>query len=129
MNPMHTSAPLVLIIDDDAYLQKAYAAKLKHEGYEVASAPNGAEGIRRIREDAPDVVLLDLVMPEMSGIELLKQVHEDPALKDKVRIIVLSNSVRESDKELMLRYGAKDYFIKSTTPIATIVEVIKRQLG
>lgn len=119
----------ILIIDDDAYLQKAYTAKLEHEGYDVMSAPNGAEGIRRIREDAPDIVLLDLVMPEMSGIELLKQVNEDPALKGKVRIIVLSNSVRESDKELMLRYGAEDYFIKSTTPIAAVVEVIKRHLG
>ncbi|HTK60691.1 MAG TPA: response regulator [Candidatus Baltobacteraceae bacterium] len=120
---------LILIIDDDKYLQKAYSAKLTHEGFDVLGAGTGAEGMRRIRESSPDLVLLDLVMPEMSGIEVLKTVSEDPELKEKTKIIVLSNSVRESDKELMLKYGAADYFIKSTTPIATIVEVIRKQLG
>ena len=120
---------LILIIDDDKYLQKAYTAKLLHDGYDVLAAGTGTEGMRRIRESSPDLVLLDLVMPEMSGIEVLKNVQDDPELKEKTKIIVLSNSVRESDKELMLKYGAIDYFIKSTTPITTVVEVIKKHLA
>ena len=125
---MPDKTPLILIVDDDAYLQKAYSAKLAHEGFEVLSAGTGTEGMRLIREAHPDLVLLDLVMPEMSGIEVLKEVQADPELRDRTKIIVLSNSVRESDKALMIEYGARDYFIKSTTPIQTIVEVIKRNL-
>ena len=86
--------------------------KLIREGYEVVSAQDGEAGFDKIKEEKPDLVLLDIVMPKMSGIDVLESMHEDEELS-KIPVIIISNSGQDTEIERTKALGAKDYLIKA----------------
>ena len=115
----------VLIVEDDSFLASAYKSKLTNSGYEVTVASNGKEALSSVLLKKPDVVLLDLVMPEMDGFETLKQLRANPKW-EKIPIIVATNLGQDEDKEKAKKLGANDFIEKSHTPLAQIIEAIEK---
>lgn len=102
----------ILIIDDTEFMIKLTTDILREAGYEVIiTASNGLQGLQKVSEEKPDLVILDAVMPSMDGFEVLKILRDDECNKN-MAIIVLSNQDNEDDKIACLEKGANDYIIK-----------------
>ena len=113
----------VLIAEDDKFLLMAYAAKMKKAGFDAVLANNGAEAVQKAVSENPDIILLDLVMPEKDGFEALADLKKDAKTK-KIPVIILSNLGQEEDIEKGKKLGAADYLIKSDISIKGVVEKI-----
>lgn len=118
----------VLIIEDDPFLNEMYAAKFNQEDFEVEVAIDGKEGLNKIKESKPDLILLDIVLPKMDGFEILKQIKADPSLK-KIPIILLTNLGQKSEVEKGLKLGADEYIIKAHFTPTAVVAKVKEMLG
>ncbi|WP_260294615.1 response regulator [Sedimenticola hydrogenitrophicus] len=105
----------ILIVDDEKNIAISVDYLLRREGYEVSVAHDGEEGLRRIRDDRPDLVLLDIMMPKLNGFEVCEAVRQDPELAG-VRIVMLTAKGRDAEKEKGLALGADAYITK---PFAT----------
>lgn len=117
----------ILVVEDDKFLRKVYESKLPKEGFQVISANDGEAGLEAMRKEKPDLVLLDLIMPKMTGFDVLVEVQKDAGLK-KIPILVLSNLGQEEDMVKAKALGAKDFFIKSNFSIKEVVDKIKQHL-
>jgi DNA-binding response OmpR family regulator len=117
----------ILIIEDDRFLRELIARKLKTEGYEVLEAVDGEEGLKRIKEEKPDLVLLDLILPGIDGFEVLAKAKEDPETA-QIPVIILSNLGQREEVERGLKLGAIDYLIKAHFTPGEIIEKIKNIL-
>lgn len=102
----------ILIIDDEIILLEAIAKKLSLEGFEIIKAADGQEGLEKIKLEHPDLILLDILMPKMDGMEVLEEVNKDPELA-KIPIIVISNSGQPVEIEKAMSLGVRDYLIKA----------------
>lgn len=111
-----------LIVDDEKPLARALELKLTHEGFEAQVVHNGVDAIKSLKAEKFDIVLLDLIMPEEDGFEVLKAMK---SLKINIPIIISSNLSQEEDIERAKLLGAVDYFVKSDTTLAEIVDKIK----
>ena len=118
----------ILLIEDDKFLRKVIVRKLTTEGYEVVEAIDGERGIEATREEKPDLVILDLVLPEIDGFEVLATLKKD---KDvfKIPVVVLSNLGDKENMERALKMGAADYLIKSSLEPSEILERINKIFG
>jgi DNA-binding response OmpR family regulator len=114
----------VLIIEDDRFLRELMVRKLKMENFEVIEAEDGAEGLKKIKEEKPDLVLLDLILPEMDGFEVLEQKRKDEEIKN-IPVIILSNLGQKEEIDRGLQLGAKDYLIKAQFSPSEIIEKVK----
>ena len=117
-------AKTILIIEDDKFLRELVIQKLIKEGYETSEAVDGEEGIKKIKEEKPDLILLDLILPGIDGFEVLSKMREDPALA-QIPVIILSNLGQKDDVEKGLKMGAVDYLIKAHFTPGEIIEKIK----
>ena len=117
-------AKTILIIEDDKFLRELVIQKLIKEGYETSEAVDGEEGIKKIKEEKPDLILLDLILPGIDGFEVLSKMREDPALA-QIPVIILSNLGQKDDVEKGLKMGAIDYLIKAHFTPGEIIEKIK----
>lgn len=117
----------VLIIEDDKFLTKIYKTKLEKEGIAVEFASNGEDGLVKLKEVKPKVVLLDLIMPKMDGFQVLEHVQADAELK-ATPILVLSNLGQDEDITKAKSLGAKDFIVKSDTSIQAVVDRMKEFL-
>ena len=117
-------ARTILIIEDDKFLRELITRKLLNEAYEVSEAVDGEEGIKKIKEEKPDLILLDLILPGIDGFEVLSKKKEDPALAS-IPVIILSNLGQKDDVEKGLKMGAIDYLIKAHFTPGEIIEKIK----
>lgn len=117
----------VLIVEDTELLRKIYQDKLQQEGYEVLTAGDGLESLNVIRSHTVDLVLLDLVMPRMSGLEALETMKADPRTKD-IPVVILSNLGQDDDIERGLNLGAVDYLIKNSAKPADVSAKIRLTL-
>ena len=97
---------------------------LTRAGFEVANAKTGSEGVSKFQEWHPDLILLDLILPDQNGFEVLRQIRRMPG-GPEVKVIVLSNLSRETQGEEAHRLGALDYLVKSNFSLDEIVEKIK----
>ncbi len=111
----------ILLAEDDRLICRAYEASLKQEGFDVVCAHDGEEALQKLGEFTPDLILLDLIMPNKNGFEFLEAIKPDAKLK-KIPVIVLSNLGQESDIERAKALGAVGYLIKSDSSIQKIVE-------
>ncbi len=119
----------VLVVEDDKFLRKAYMSKLAASGFKAEVAVNGEEGIAKIKELVPDIVLLDLIMVKKTGFDVLAEVRKDPDPRlKKMPIIVLSSLAQESDVRRAMDLGATEFLVKPNTPINTVIEKIKFHL-
>jgi diguanylate cyclase (GGDEF)-like protein len=101
----------ILIIDDTEFMTKLITDLLEAAGYDVVAASNGAEGVQKVREEKPDLVILDVVMPGMDGFEVCKVLRDDES-NNLMPIIMLTAQDNEDDKLAGLEIGADDYIIK-----------------
>jgi len=114
----------ILVVEDDRFLRELISRKLLGVGYNVVEAVDGEDGIRKIKEEKPDLVLLDLILPGADGFEVLSKTKADP-LVSSIPIIILSNLGQKEDVERGLKLGAVDYLIKAHFTPGEIVEKIK----
>lgn len=118
----------ILIVEDDKFLRELISQKLQKEGYDVSAAVDGEEGITKIKEEKPSLVLLDLILPGIDGFEVLTQMKADPNISS-IPVIILSNLGQKEDVERGLKIGATDYLIKAHFTPGEIIEKIKKILG
>ena len=102
----------VLIVEDDVFFQKFYSSKLTDAGFSVAVASDGEEGIVKAREFKPDLIILDIIMPNKDGFDFLEDVSADETLK-KIPILVFSTLGQEQDVQKALKLGADGYVNKT----------------
>ncbi len=117
----------ILIVEDDKFLRELIAQKLIKEGYDIAEAVDGEKGIKSVKEEKPDLILLDLILPGIDGFEVLAEIKEDPVLS-QIPVIILSNLGQKDDIERGLKIGAVDYLIKAHFTPGEIIEKIKAVL-
>ncbi|OHA62542.1 MAG: hypothetical protein A3E07_00310 [Candidatus Wildermuthbacteria bacterium RIFCSPHIGHO2_12_FULL_45_9] len=113
----------ILIIEDDKFLRELIVQKLGKEGYEIVEAAEGEDGLKKLRESNPDLVLLDLILPGIDGFEVLKQAKADTQTAS-TPVIILSNLGQKDDVDKGLELGAIDYLIKAHFTPGEIVEKI-----
>ena len=117
----------ILVIEDDKFLRELISRKLTGEGFDVLEAVDGEEGIKKIKEGKPDLVLLDLILPSIDGFEVLTRVRDDPEVSS-IPVIILSNLGQREEVEKGLKLGAIDYLIKAHFTPGEIIEKIKNVL-
>lgn len=114
----------ILIIEDDRYISRMFEIKLGLDGLDVQVADNGRIGVEKAREFHPDVILTDILMPEMDGFEVISQIKNDSELKS-TPILIMSNLGEEDHIQKGLQLGAIGYIVKSDITPAQIIEKIK----
>jgi len=115
----------VLIVDDDKFLLQMYAMKFTHSGHEVTTALNGNEALDKLKELTPDIIVMDVVMPGMDGVELLQTIH-DQKISPNAVYVMLTNQSAPTDIEKAKSIGIHGYIVKATTiPSEVVEEVIK----
>jgi DNA-binding response OmpR family regulator len=119
--------PTVAIIEDDIAIAQMYRIKFEAEGYDVESAENGQEGLQLIEEVKPDIVLLDLMMPIMTGEELLKELRKQDWGK-KIKIIVLTNMGEQEAPVALKDLDVLRYIVKAEMTPRQVAEVVKQEL-
>jgi DNA-binding response OmpR family regulator len=102
----------ILLAEDDRFLRRACEAAIRQRGFAIEAAPDGAAALEAARRERPDLVLLDMLMPRLSGLEVLRALRADPAMAD-VPVLILSNSSREQDVAEVTRLGIIGYWVKS----------------
>ena len=117
-------AKKILIIEDDKFLRELISRKLKDEEFEIVEAVDGEEGLKKIKEEKPDLILLDLILPNIDGFEVLSRMKEDLKIT-AIPVIILSNLGQKEEVERGLKLGAADYLIKAHFTPGEIVEKIK----
>lgn len=115
----------VLIIEDDSFLQGLEATKIIKSGYEVTSAQNGEEAMKKIMEPGINIILLDLLLPDFDGFQILKKIKETEATKN-IPVIVFSNLSETKDVEKAISLGATKFMIKSNFSLEELIEQIKK---
>lgn len=114
-------AMTVLVVEDTELLRRMYADSLTQQGYRVLSASDGLEALSVLRTDTPDLILLDLIMPKMGGLEVIDLLKKDPRLS-AIPVVILSNLGQDSDIQAGLSMGAVDYLIKNDVRPVDIAE-------
>ena len=117
----------ILLIEDDPFLIDIYTTKLKESGFSVEVATNGEEGIIKAKEVKPKLIVLDIVLPQIDGWEILKKIKQDENLK-KIPVIILSNLGQKSEVEKGIKLGAVKYLIKAHFTPSEVIEEIKKVL-
>jgi two-component system alkaline phosphatase synthesis response regulator PhoP len=113
----------ILIVEDDNFIADLYDRELSNDGFEVKVAKDGIEGELKAKELQPDLILLDIMLPNRNGLDLLKILKEDP-LTQKFKVLVLSNLGQEEAIKKALDMGAEGYLIKSSyTPKEVLNEI------
>lgn len=117
----------ILIIDDDPFILTMYLLKFKEEHFTVETAHNGKDGLLKLKEFRPEIILLDVVMPGIDGFDVLKQMRQEP-IKPPPKIIFLTNFGQKEDIERGMKLGADDYIIKAHFTPTEVVEKVKKIL-
>ena len=114
--------PTVLVVDDDPVIQKLLQVNFEMEGYDVVVAGDGEEGLALAREEQPDLVLLDVMMPKMNGLDVAAAMRSD-AVTAGIPIIMLSAKAQSSDVQAGLDLGVDDYVTKPFDPLELLERV------
>ena len=125
---MGSMQPKVLLVEDDRFVSSMLKSRLEHDGFVVDQAFDGEEGVQKMRTVRPDLVILDIILPKMSGFEVLEHVVGDSELSN-TPIMVVSNLGQETDVEKARSLGAVDYYVKARTSIDDLENIVKNRLG
>lgn len=118
----------ILLVEDDAGLAQVYQQRLEAEGFEIKHVPNGEDALSSAVEYKPDLILLDIMMPKISGFDVLDILRNTPETTN-IKIIILSALSQAKDVERAKELGVDDYLVKSQVVIADVVDKIKQHLG
>ncbi|MEM7200419.1 MAG: response regulator transcription factor [Planctomycetota bacterium] len=128
MSDRHVKRGSILVIEDDRDIRELIEYNLSREGYRIKVASNGEDGLRRAKRDAPDLVVLDLMLPGMDGIEVCRRLKQDPVTRG-IAVVMVTAKSEESDIVLGLGVGADDYVPKPFSPrtlLARVEAVLRR---
>jgi DNA-binding response OmpR family regulator len=118
----------ILIVEDEAPMALALAERLGHEGYEILQAADGATGLKMALAEHPDLILADLKLPEMDGMEMIRQIRLDNWGKS-AKVIILSNISDVAKIEEAMQHGTFFYMVKGDTSMAEVLEKVEAQIG
>ncbi len=118
----------LLLIEDNQHLQRIFFEKFRREGFNVTVADDGRQGLQCLAEIHPDVILLDIMMPNMDGFEVLTRLRADPAVS-AVPVFVLSNRASTDDVQHALALGARQFFPKGQSALEDIARQIRTTCG
>jgi len=121
-------AKKILIIEDEEVLTKVLKRKLVSEGYDVSTAKNGNEGLAKMKKEKPDLILLDIVMPEKGGFEVMEEMNKDEELKD-IPIVIISNSGQPVEFERARKLGVDDWLVKTEFGPQEVLDKVIKQIG
>ena len=117
----------LLIIEDDPYVRRLYEKLFRLQNYEIISASDGLEGLEKARSVKPDLILLDIIMPKLDGITVLRKLKEDPETAN-LQVIILTNIEDEKIAREAANLGAQGFIIKSQIPTEMLPEKINQYL-
>lgn len=120
--------PFVLVVEDDKFLRELLVRKLASEGFDVKNAVDATAAFAALAERKPAIVLLDLILPEVSGFEILQRIKADPKNKD-VPVIILSNLGQKEDTDKAMALGAKDFMVKANFTLDEITAKVRATIG
>ena len=123
-----TKKSKILLIEDDAFMSDLLTTALVHADFAIANAKTGGEGVSKFQEWHPDLILLDLILPDQNGFEALRQIRRMPG-GPEIKVMVLSNLSRETQGEEATRLGVLDYMVKSNFSLDEIIAKIRTVLG
>jgi DNA-binding response OmpR family regulator len=121
---MPDPSKIIMIIEDDRFLSSLMKARFEKDGFSIVQAFDGAEAIQLLRQETPSLIILDLIMPKVTGFEVLQSISITPQL-DKVPVVILSNLAQDSDIQKARQLGAKEYFVKVKVSIDDLVGKVK----
>lgn len=118
----------ILIVEDEQYLRDLYAELLKSEGHQIELAQDGEKALELMQKGGYDLVLLDLILPKISGVEILKSLQEKHSENENKTILILTNVAKDSTIADAVTLGIKGYLIKSELTPQQLVEEVKKHL-
>ncbi len=121
---MADPARKIMVIEDDRFLSSLIKARLEKEGFVVIQAFDGEEALQTLKQERPNLIILDLIMPKLTGFEVLQSISMSPGL-EKIPVVILSNLAQASDIEKARELGAKEYFVKVKISIDDLIGKIK----
>lgn len=125
--PMAGDTKKVLLVEDDKMIIDMYTLKFTQEGYEVVQAENGKDGLDFAKKHNPDIILLDIILPQMDGFTVLKALKADAKTKN-TPVVLLTNLGQDGDVKKGLELGAVDYLIKANFTPSQVVDKVKSVL-
>jgi PAS/PAC sensor hybrid histidine kinase len=125
---MEAAKKKILLVEDDASLAAVYRARLELEGFDIKEVHNGEDALSAAVSYRPDLILLDVMMPKISGFDVLDILRNTPDTTN-VRVIMLTALSQPKDKERAEQLGADDYLVKSQVVIGDVVERVRHHLG
>lgn len=117
----------ILLVEDDPFLVDIYSQKLKRAGFEVGVERNGSKVLKALEGRKPDLLMLDIVLPEVDGWEILRMLGQDPRFSD-LKVMVFSNLGQRAEVEKGLKLGAVKYLIKADYTPSEVVEEVRKLL-
>jgi CheY-like chemotaxis protein len=117
----------ILLIEDEEIMIELLQKKLISEGYQVSVAKNGLEGLKKMKDEKPDLILLDIIMPKMGGFEVMEEMAKDQSLS-AIPIIIISNSGQPVELGRAKELGAKDWLVKTEFDPQEVIDKIKKQM-
>ena len=117
----------VLLVEDDKTISSMYKIKIEIGGFEVLIADNGADGLKLAKEQKPDIIMLDVILPQLDGFSVLEELKKG-ALTKNIPVVMLTNLGTEEDKEKGGKLGAVDYLVKANLTPAQVEEKIEQYL-
>ena len=118
----------ILLIEDEEIMIDLLQKKFIEENYEIHVARDGEEGLEKMKQIMPDLILLDIIMPKKGGFEVLEEKLEDDDLKD-IPVIIISNSGQPVELDRAKELGVKDWLIKTNFNPQEVLEKVKKQIG
>jgi len=118
---------IVLLVEDNDFIRKMYQFKLVKSGIEVIEAADGESALKAIKEHQPDLILLDIMMPGVSGIDVLKELNKQK-LVPGIPVIVLTNVMNQQSIDECKKLGAKDYIVKTDLTPSQVLDKLKSYL-
>ena len=118
----------ILLVEDDTALASVYRSRLELEGFDVCEANNGEDALSLAVSEHPDLILLDVMMPKISGFDVLDILRNTPETTN-IRVIMLTALSQPKDKERAEQLGVDDYLVKSQVVIGDVVERVRYHLG
>lgn len=121
-------AKTVLIVEDELTMQRALKNRLEHAGYAVHTANDGVEAVAAMEKTSPDLVLLDLIMPKLDGISVLRQMKASPALKG-IPVVILTNLSSGDKVAEAMQLGTFDFLVKANYSLDDVLKKVRERLG
>lgn len=125
---MDTRKRKILLVEDDTALASVYRSRLELEGFDVCEANNGEDALSLAVSEHPDLILLDVMMPKISGFDVLDILRNTPETTN-IRVVMLTALSQPKDKERAEQLGVDDYLVKSQVVIGDVVERVRYHLG